>query len=192
MSSVATVTVLASAVGPVHAAVADDGVVGIELRTTLAAFERAVGSRLGGPVERADTDTGWLRRRWLDELSDELGSYLLGRAVSFGVPVRLSGVGSWDQRVLEAVRRIPYGAVTSYGRLATAIGARGAARAVGGAVGRNPIGLLIPCHRVIAGDGSLGGYGGSWAADRESLLALKRELLDHEGVSLPPDRFVVP
>ena len=72
--------------------------------------------------------------------------------------------------------------MTSYGRLARTIGRRGAARAVGGAVGRNPIGLAIPCHRVIAGDGSIGGYGGDWFGSREELLAIKRELLAREGV----------
>jgi O-6-methylguanine DNA methyltransferase len=87
--------------------------------------------------------------------------------------------------VLEAVRRVPLGQVTSYGRLARAIGRPGAARAVGGALGRNPIGLAIPCHRVIAGDGSLGGYGGDRWGSREDLLALKRALLEHEGVTLP-------
>ena len=59
-------------------------------------------------------------------------------------------------------------------------------RLVGGAVGRNPIGLLIPCHRVIAGDGTLGGYGGGWFGEREELLALKERLLELEGVAPPP------
>jgi len=80
--------------------------------------------------------------------------------------------------------------VTSYGRLAGLVGSRGAARAAGGAVGRNPIGLLIPCHRVIAGDGSIGGYGGAWWGGRDQLLAIKRELLAREGVALPATAFV--
>jgi methylated-DNA-[protein]-cysteine S-methyltransferase len=79
--------------------------------------------------------------------------------------------------------------VTSYGRVARRIGRAGAARAVGGAVGRNPIGLLIPCHRVIAGDGSLGGYGGAWFGTREALLEVKRTLLELEGVALPARRL---
>ena len=65
-----------------------------------------------------------------------------------------------------------------------------ASRAVGSAVGRNPIGLLVPCHRVIAGDGTIGGYGGSWWGGREELLAIKRELLALEGVRLPATSFV--
>jgi len=62
------------------------------------------------------------------------------------------------------------------------IGRAGAARAVGGAVGRNPVGLVVPCHRVIAGDGTLGGYGGGWWGGRQAGLELKRELLAREGV----------
>jgi methylated-DNA-[protein]-cysteine S-methyltransferase len=56
---------------------------------------------------------------------------------------------------------------------------------VGGAIGRNPIGLAIPCHRVVAGDGSIGGYGGDWYGSREALLEIKRELLAIEGIRLP-------
>ena len=79
-------------------------------------------------------------------------------------------------------RRSPRGAVASYGEVARRIGRTGAARAVGGAVGRNPVGLLIPCHRVIAGDGSLGGYGAAAWGGREAALDVKRALLALEGV----------
>ena len=101
------------------------------------------------------------------------------------LPVALSGLPAWDRLVLEGVRTIPRGTVTSYGRLARLIGRPGAARAVGGAVGRNPIGLLVPCHRVVAGDGSLGGYGGGWWGSRDELLGIKRRLLELEGVAIP-------
>jgi O-6-methylguanine DNA methyltransferase len=101
------------------------------------------------------------------------------------LPLDLDGRPDWDLAVLGGVRRVPYGQVTSYGRLAREIGRPGAARAVGGAVGRNPVGLAIPCHRVIAADGSLGGYGGDWWGTREQLLEIKRELLAREGVTLP-------
>ncbi len=80
------------------------------------------------------------------------------------------------------MRAIPWGSTASYGSIAVAIGRRGAARAVGGAIGRNPISLAIPCHRVIAGDGTLGGYGGGWWGSRELRLGLKRELLEREGI----------
>jgi len=101
------------------------------------------------------------------------------------LPVDLEDRPAWDRAVLEAVRAIPRGQVRSYGEIARAIGRAGAARAVGGAVGRNPVAILIPCHRVVAGDGTLGGYGGGWWGDRDRLLELKAELLAREGISLP-------
>src|SRR6185295_9306183 len=101
------------------------------------------------------------------------------------LPLDLVVRSAWDEAVLGEVRQIGWGQVSSYGRVATAIGRRGAARAVGGSVGRNPIGLAIPCHRVIAGDGTIGGYGGDWFGSRDTLLSIKRELLAREGVSLP-------
>ena len=94
------------------------------------------------------------------------------------------GISAWDRRVLEGVRTLRRGEVTSYGRLARRIDAPGAARAVGAALGRNPFWLLVPCHRVIAGDGSLGGYGGGPDA-----LDVKRDLLALEGVAVPVARL---
>ncbi|MEA2549494.1 MAG: methylated-DNA-[protein]-cysteine S-methyltransferase, partial [Chloroflexota bacterium] len=102
-----------------------------------------------------------------------------------GIPLDLADRGEWDRNVLAGVRGLRWGEVASYGGIARAIGRTGAARAVGGAVGRNPIGLAIPCHRVIAGDGTIGGYGGDWFGSRDELLAIKRELLAREGVVLP-------
>ena len=86
--------------------------------------------------------------------------------------------------MLEGVRSIPRGEVASYGEVARRIGRTGAARAVGGSVGRNPVGLFVPCHRVIAGDGSLGGYGVAAWGGREAALDVKRALLALEGVHL--------
>ena len=91
---------------------------------------------------------------------------------------------AWDRLVLDAVRAIPRGQTAGYGEVARRIGRPGAARAVGGAVGRNPVGLLIPCHRVIAGDGSLGGYGAAAWGGREAATELKRALLALEGVHI--------
>jgi methylated-DNA-[protein]-cysteine S-methyltransferase len=118
-------------------------------------------------------------------------AYLAGEREAFAdVAVELRGISAWDRQVLAGVRRVPWGEVTSYGRLARIIGRPGAARAVGSAVGRNPIGLVVPCHRVIAGDGSLGGYGGAWYGEREALLEIKRRLLAAEGIELPVRAFV--
>lgn len=104
------------------------------------------------------------------------------------LPIALAGLSDWDRTVLGAVRAIPWGTVASYGGVAASIERHGAARAVGGAVGRNPIGLAVPCHRVIAADGTLGGYGGDRLGSREELLAIKRELLAREEVILPAER----
>jgi O-6-methylguanine DNA methyltransferase len=175
------IAVLDSTLGPVHVAVSSDGIHGLELRTTPDAFAVSVARRTGRPTQRiADADP--VTRALVGRLEVELTAHLAGSGKAFTVPVVLDGVGDWDRRVLEGVRTIPHGATASYGEIARRIGSPGAARAVGGAVGRNPVGLLIPCHRVIAGDGTLGGYGGSWFGSREELLALKRALLAVEGV----------
>jgi methylated-DNA-[protein]-cysteine S-methyltransferase len=178
------VTVHASPWGPLQVAVRGGSIVGLEMRTTADAFAASVGARLEAPVEPARSS------RLVDRVHRELDEYAERKRTRFDLPVAIVGLGDWDRAVLSGVRRVPFGEVTSYGRLATAVGRRGAARAVGGAVGRNPVGLLIPCHRVIAGDGSLGGYGGSWFGSREELLALKSQLLAHEGVSIPAKRLV--
>jgi len=187
MQAPAVVTVLATPVGPLHAAAIDEGIIGLELRTTDEAFAASVGARTRRSLlPFADPDASPAARAHLAELEREIGEHLAGTRAAFDLPVVLEGVGDWDQRVLEGVRTIPRGATASYGEVARRIGRPGAARAVGGAVGRNPIGLLIPCHRVIAGNGTLGGYGGSWFGSREELLGLKERLLGLEGVEPPP------
>lgn len=115
------------------------------------------------------------------------GRFLSGELVALdGVPIDLADRPRWDQLVLGAVRGIHPGSTASYGEVARMIGRPGAARAVGGAVGRNPLGMIVPCHRVIAGDGSLGGYGGGWWGGRQAGLQLKRELLGREGIHPRP------
>ena len=99
-------------------------------------------------------------------------------------PFDLADRPAWDRHVLEAVAGIPWGRTASYGEIAGRVGAPRAARAVGGAVGRNPISLLVPCHRVIAADGGIGGYGSDGWGSREERLALKRALLLREGVTV--------
>jgi len=183
----AVVAVLATPVGPLHAAATDEGIVGLELRTTEEAFAVSVGARTRRPIlPAADPAAPAGARAHLAALERQVSEHLAGTRDVFDLPVVLDGVSDWDRRVLEGVRTIPRGTTASYGEIARRIGSPGAARAVGGAVGRNPIGLLIPCHRVIAGDGTLGGYGGSWFGSREELLGLKERLLELEGVVPPP------
>jgi methylated-DNA-[protein]-cysteine S-methyltransferase len=102
---------------------------------------------------------------------EQLHSYFAGELQDFTVPLAQQGT-PFQQRVWAALRKIPYGTTISYAELAQRVGQPGAARAVGSANGRNSIGIIIPCHRVIAADGTLGGYGGG--------LDRKRWLLDHE------------
>ncbi|HET9755482.1 MAG TPA: methylated-DNA--[protein]-cysteine S-methyltransferase [Candidatus Limnocylindrales bacterium] len=104
------------------------------------------------------------------------------------VAIDLADRPTFDRRVLGAVRDIGWGRTASYGDIAKRVGAPRAARAVGGALGRNPVSLVIPCHRIIAGDGTLGGYGGTGWVDRDKQLSRKEALLLREGVTVPRRR----
>jgi methylated-DNA-[protein]-cysteine S-methyltransferase len=105
-----------------------------------------------------------------------LDRYLRGQRVDFDTEVDLSMEREFTRRVLVELRNIPYGHVTSYGRLAKRLGYRNAARAVGQALARNPIPIIIPCHRVIREDSSIGGF---------SLgLKIKKRLLALEGIAV--------
>ena len=177
-------TVVASPFGPLHLAATDDGICALGLRSTDEGFVAGLRRELRGPVVGAEEGTD-AQRALLERGRAELGEYLAGARRTFDLPLDIDRCSPWDRAVLEAVRAIPLGETASYGEIARQIGHRGAARAVGGAVGRNPVGLVIPCHRVIAGDGTLGGYGGGWFGEREEALVLKQALLAHEGVAIP-------
>ncbi|MFI5226099.1 MAG: methylated-DNA--[protein]-cysteine S-methyltransferase [Candidatus Limnocylindrales bacterium] len=177
--------------GPIHVAASANGVVALEVMSPESVFTTSLERRFHDEVVPIGRATGPRVRTHLERIAGAIERYLGGDPSSFEtVPIDLRVGSAWDRRILAAVRQLPYGQVTSYGRLAGLVGSRGAARAAGAAVGRNPIGLLIPCHRVIAGDGSLGGYGGGWWGERDRLLAIKRELLALEGVRLPATSFV--
>jgi methylated-DNA-[protein]-cysteine S-methyltransferase len=105
----------------------------------------------------------------------ELDEYFAGERTDFGLALRLEGT-PFQRRVWEALRGIPYGTTTTYGELADAIGSVGGARKVGSANARNPIAIVVPCHRVIGADGKLVGYGGGLESKRD-LLALEGALL---------------
>lgn len=106
-----------------------------------------------------------------DAVAEQLAEYFAGERTTFDLPLRLHGT-PFQRRVWEALCEIPYGETTSYGELAERIGRPGAARAVGLANGRNPVSIIVPCHRVVGSTGSLTGYGGG--------IAVKRQLLDFE------------
>jgi methylated-DNA-[protein]-cysteine S-methyltransferase len=108
----------------------------------------------------------------VDAAARELDAYFAGSRRAFAVPRAARGT-PFQRRVWDALVAIPYGTTTSYAALARAIGAPAAVRAVGAANGRNPLPIVVPCHRVVGADGSLTGFGGG--------LALKRRLLALEG-----------
>ena len=105
------------------------------------------------------------------ETTAQLQAYFSGELKEFTVQLRLHGT-PFQQTVWDQLRRIPYGETRSYGDLADALGNPGASRAVGLANGKNPIGIIVPCHRVVGANGSLTGYGGG--------LDRKQRLLDFE------------
>jgi methylated-DNA-[protein]-cysteine S-methyltransferase len=168
--------------GPVRVAATDAGVVAVELLGSAEGFETELARR--GIVVDAGA-VGGKAREHLEAAVEVVTTILAGEAAETGtIPVDLGDRPEWDRLVLGAVRTIPRGTTWSYGEVARRIGKPGAARAVGGAVGRNPVGLLIPCHRVIAGDGSLGGYGAAAWGGIEAALDLKAALLALEGVTV--------
>jgi methylated-DNA-[protein]-cysteine S-methyltransferase len=151
------------------------------------AFDGELGARFHAPVLRlADADPDDDAATTLRAAIPIFERLLRGEAVDAAeVGLDLADRPTWDQRVLEQVRRVGWGHTASYGDIARGVGAPRAARAVGGALGRNPISLLIPCHRIIAADGTLGGYGGTGWVDRDRQLSRKEALLLREGVTVP-------
>ena len=107
------------------------------------------------------------------EVVEQLAAYFAGELTEFHVRLDLRGNRFWGQ-VWDALLGIPYAETRSYGELAAQLGRPGAARAVGLANGHNPVGIIVPCHRVIGADGSLTGYGGGLHRKR-ALLDLERE-----------------
>lgn len=107
----------------------------------------------------------------LPALREQLDAYWAGTLQDFDLPLAPPGT-PWQQQVWAALRTIPFGQTWSYGQLAAHLGRPTASRAVGAANGRNPVFLVVPCHRVVASTGALTGYAGG--------LAMKRRLLDHE------------
>jgi O-6-methylguanine DNA methyltransferase len=181
----AVFTTVSAPWGLLHVAVTERGVVAVDFERDTASFAEGLGRRLRGPVVPDGPDVPKPVRALVGEARRQVAEYLAGNRDRIDVPVDLSGLSAWERRVLEGARAIPRGRVMSYGQLAAAVGNPRAARAVGNALGRNPIAIAIPCHRVIAGDGSIGGYGGSGPLGRAEALAVKRRLLASEGVTLP-------
>jgi len=112
----------------------------------------------------------------MDRLIAELDDYFSGRPTNFSVPLDIASGSDFQRRVWQQLTTIPYGETRSYGQIAAALGKPSAGRAVGSANRSNCIAIVIPCHRVVRADGSLGGYA--------SGVHIKEKLLRLEGVSL--------
>lgn len=117
----------------------------------------------------------------------ELAAYWRGEPVAFATPLDAAGT-PFQQRVWQALRAIPRGRTTSYGALAAALGTPAATRAVAGAIARNPISIVVPCHRVLGRDGALTGYAGGLERKRR-LLALEGALPGSREGTLEPARL---
>jgi methylated-DNA-[protein]-cysteine S-methyltransferase len=110
----------------------------------------------------------------LERARDQLGEYFAGTRTSFDIPVRMVGT-AFQQSVWAELRGLGWGEATSYGALAAAVGRPGSARAIGGAVGANPVPIIVGCHRVLASDGRVTGYsGGAGVPTKLWLLAHER------------------
>ncbi len=158
------VATLSTPVGPLEVLTREDALCGIAFEGCGAATRRLLQRRFGDFVVE--------RRAWLGEVTDRLAGYFAGDFLAIDALGVDTGGTTFQRRVCEALRKVRPGTTVSYGELAKRIWRPMAWRAVGTATGRNPIPVVIPCHRVIAADGALGGYSGG--------LDRKRWLLSHE------------
>jgi AraC family transcriptional regulator of adaptative response/methylated-DNA-[protein]-cysteine methyltransferase len=163
---------------PMTAAATDRGVCLLEFGTPerLAQQQSDLERLLGEPFRDAGHPL-------LVRLDQELHAYFAGELNNFTVPLDTPGT-DWQRRVWDGLLRIPFAQTTTYGRLAEQLGNPGGSRAVGLANGQNRVAILIPCHRVIASDGTLHGYAGG--------LDRKRALLDHEALHAGQGLFNTP
>jgi len=163
---------LRTPVGRVFVGVSDQGVCDVTFdETSEDGYRRRLATR---------SPEMWRDRAAAETALTELDAYFSGKQRRFSLQIDLRGVTAFTARVLRATRRIPYGSLLSYGEVATRVGSPGASRAVGGALGRNPVPIIVPCHRVVAHGGKLGGFTGG--------VDVKRALLEIEGHAIEQDR----
>ena len=156
---------LRTPIGPVFVGLSDRGVCDVTFDETTESGYRARLAR-GAPEVFRDRDA-------VEPVLTELDGYFSGTLRRFTVAVDLRAVTRFTRQVLGATRNIAFGRLLSYGDVAERIGSPGASRAVGGALGRNPVPIIVPCHRVVAHGGRLGGFTGG--------VETKRKLLHLEG-----------
>ncbi|MFQ5466386.1 MAG: methylated-DNA--[protein]-cysteine S-methyltransferase [Thermodesulfobacteriota bacterium] len=163
-----------SPLGPVMAASAGGALTDLSIGIGEAAFLERLGRRFGPGAALARSPGAFAA------LFSELERYLDGASVTFSMVLDPGGT-RFEKKVWRELLRIPRGRVVSYGEVARAVGLPHGARAVGRACGANPIPIIIPCHRVVRSDGSLGGYS---AGEGRRGLEIKRALLEIEGLCL--------
>ncbi|HLE74329.1 MAG TPA: methylated-DNA--[protein]-cysteine S-methyltransferase [Anaerolineales bacterium] len=156
--------------GPIWLAAGPHGLVAIEYAVSEASFCATLAKLTPSEPQRSAAKVAAAKVQLL--------AYLSGQSERFSLDIDLSHLTAFQRRVLEETRKVPRGQVASYAQIAKRIGKPSASRAVGQALRRNPVPIVIPCHRVIASDGSLGGYSGEMRSRR------KRQLLRLEGAAI--------
>ncbi len=155
-----------TAIGPVYVAVSEHGLVTVRFGLSEATFLALVRRQTGLTPTRSHAKAGAAAR--------QVAEYVAGRRETFDLPVDLSHVTAFQRQVLLAACQIPRGQVRTYAEVAGQIGRPRAARAVGQALSHNPVPIVVPCHRVLAADGSLRGYLGSQGVEtKQRLLVLE-------------------
>jgi methylated-DNA-[protein]-cysteine S-methyltransferase len=156
--------------GPIYIAMTNEGIAALGFDDSEQDFLVRMGRRYRSSIERSKTR--------VSQVSEQLTDYFSGEREAFEIPLDLRSLTPFQRMVLDAIQKVPSGETISYGGLARRIGKPGAARAVGRALGSNPIPIIIPCHRALAADGSLGGYSGRGG------VRTKQALLTLEGVGV--------
>ncbi len=155
-----------TSLGTVYVAVSPRGLIAVNFGISKDTFLAEVKKRTGTQPEPAP--------EYAQEAEKQIAAYLTGERKQFDLPVDLASLTEFQREVLEATAQVPRGQVTTYAEIARRIGRPKAYRAVGQALGSNPVPLVIPCHRVVAADGSLTGYsGGGGIKTKARLLALE-------------------
>ena len=159
-----------TSVGPLLVAVSESGLIAVDFGVSEQAFVERLRRKTRADVIRSPRKTADAIR--------QLREYLIGQRTTFDLPVDLSAITDFQRRVLLTASKIPRGQISTYADIARQIGRPKAARAVGQALGHNPVPIVIPCHRVLGSDGSLHGYSGGGG------IKTKAWLLQLEGVRL--------
>ncbi|TMB60973.1 MAG: methylated-DNA--[protein]-cysteine S-methyltransferase [Chloroflexi bacterium] len=161
--------VVDSPLGPLWIAVGPKGVLAIHYGGEPSAAELARIVRTYGPGLLPDA-------RRVDPVARELDQYFGGTRRRFDIAVDLTPLTEFQRRILSATARVAFGEVSTYAKVATQAGSERASRAAGQALGANPIPIVVPCHRILASDGTLGGYAGGLDAKRRLLGLERREV----------------